>query len=211
MTAVNVRTIFPATSGIPEDTVTNSWHFDVRVDILSPDFIPKMVEINVALRDYYTSFSPFGSSLLSPDKCRIEGYVLSDPEPRQPRYDAPFGNFTWGVNAAPTEVSLCMSYQAARQSGVPQARRRGRVYMPPMALNALGADGRPDVNVIDIINTAADTLLDASEAAADWDWIQYSPTDLQMSDIDNGWVDDEFDTQRRRGRKATTRVTFPLP
>jgi len=46
-------------------------------------------------------------------------------------------------------------------------------------------------------------------------WAVYSPTTDAVDTIDNafndvldGWVDNAFDTQRRRGPAATTRITW---
>jgi hypothetical protein len=108
----------------------------------------------------------------------------------------------------PPEVAICLSYQAAKISGVPQARRRGRVFIGPLNTSAMGTDGRPATAFINALVGAADALKDPA-GAPDWDWSTWSSFDPTVSTvIDNGWVDNEFDTQRRRGRKYTTRTTF---
>jgi hypothetical protein len=41
-----------------------------------------------------------------------------------------------------------------------------------------------------------------------YDWCVYSPTSNMLFPISQIWVDDAWDTQRRRGVKATTRTTY---
>jgi hypothetical protein len=48
----------------------------------------------------------------------------------------------------------------------------------------------------------------AAIASASWDWVVYSPTDDAYHEVANGWVDNAWDTQRRRGYKPTSRTTF---
>jgi len=61
---------------------------------------------------------------------------------------------------------------------------------------------------VDKLRGAATYLKGASDAAADWTWVVYSTVDNAMYPVDNGWVDNSWDTQRRRGVKPTARYTF---
>jgi hypothetical protein len=121
----------------------------------------------------------------------------------------------------PNEVALCLSYQAVAISGESQARRRGRIFFGPLCntANTLSATGecRPSAALVTALCGAA-TLLATPAATAAGDlvhWAVYSPTtdltetiDDAFQDVDNGWVDNSFDTQRRRGRDATARTTW---
>ena len=64
-----------------------------------------------------------------------------------------------------------------------------------------------------LIAQAGEDLLTASLAAADWHWVVYStvqPAGQRTADVVNGWVDDAFDIQRRRGLAANSRQVFPF-
>jgi hypothetical protein len=41
----------------------------------------------------------------------------------------------------------------------------------------------------------------------DVDWVVHSPTHDTNTKVKEAWVDDEWDTQRRRGQRATKRIT----
>lgn len=139
----------------------------------------------------------------------IKCYNRADVKPR-----APVLTRTWSFLGAPTgtplpsEVCLCCSFQAAPLSGTPQSRRRGRVYVGPLKEVALGTDGRPSAGLITGLVSSAAGLLAASDAATQWLWVVHSSFVAIDVPVTNGWVDNEFDTQRRRGRVATSRTTF---
>lgn len=182
--------------------ITNTWYFDA-------DDNTELGNAEAAMWDVYEAMSPHLSALLNQDDHIIKWYDMNDPEPRAPvrenTLDLAAGTRTGSL---PPEVALCLSYQGARVSGLPQARRRGRVYIGPFEAAAVGTDGRPISTIVTALRNAGAALLAASDAAATWTWIQFSTVNDGFADVDNGWVDNEFDTQRRRGRPYTSRSTF---
>jgi hypothetical protein len=102
-----------------------------------------------------------------------------------------------------------LSFQGAPESGVSQARKRGRVFIGPLRSSLIGADGRPSPATVSLFAAEGEDLLDASNAATTWSWTVHSATTGDNSVVTNGWCDNEFDTQRRRGRIATSRTVFP--
>lgn len=181
---------------------TNTWH------CIAPD-LTELALWHAALTTFYTAIDTQMSNLvLGTNGLRMKSYDLADPEPRAPVLTAQ-SNLTTGSAPMPTEVSLVMSFQAAQSSGVPQSRRRNRVYLPFIIQSANGTDARPNVTIINTVQAAAAALLAASgPSSGDWQWVVYSPTDSAFDLVDNGWIDNEWDTQRRRGRLATSRTTF---
>lgn len=220
-TVVRAVMAWTASSGLPADDVVNVWHFRTTAlgtSVADPGNIADMVE------DYYTAI-PVGdteaiasaySAALS-GSYRIDLYNLSDASPRVPFFSRT-GTHTVGTNLFPAEVALCCSFQGPQVSGVPQARNRGRVYLGPW-IQSTGVNdvttGRPATGLVTRIRRAARDLIDASDASLNNKWVVYSPTKdatqtLQDSTVDvtDGWVDNAWDTQRRRGPQATTRSVF---
>ena len=140
----------------------------------------------------------------------IKSYDRSDPLPRAPVLIGAF-SFSSAPTVAPLppEVSLCGSFQAVAASGIPQSRRRGRIFLGPLNTGTLASTGRPAVGSVAILRNALEALRVASAAAATWEWSVFSTKNLVNYSIANGWVDDEFDTQRRRGRLPIVRSVFP--
>lgn len=181
---------------------TNTYHFEA-------DDLTALGLVHTALQALYNTWRPQMSGLVRQNNWNIKSYDDTDPEPRAPVLET---NFNLTVAPAggglPPEVALCLSFQGSRVSGVPQARRRGRVYLPFLLGTANGTDGRPVAGCITAATNCGQGLLTASDAAATWSWITFSRVAPGYSIILDGWVDNEWDTQRRRGRRYTTRSLF---
>ncbi len=182
---------------------TNTWHFQGDdTSVFSP--------IVSAMVTFYNAVRPQMSALVRQNTHPYKIYDLADPEPRAPLVEGSW-NFSSAPsgNPLPTEVSLCVSFQALKVSGEPQARRRGRIYLPFFNVSAIGSDGRPASGTITAVQSAADAFLTTSKAATTWQWIIRSPLVVAGgSVVENGWIDNEWDTQRRRGRVPVTRSVF---
>lgn len=188
-------------NGLIADAVVNTWHFNATSDAVLGD-------IEDYLDDFYGAFDEYLSPVLS-GTGTYKWYDLAQPEPRVPvRIDniRPLV-LPSGGEPLPEELAICLTYSAPQAAGIPQARRRGRVYLGPWYETA-NASGAPDPTLIDAIKGAAGVLEGASEASNAWDWVVYSRKNNAAYAVDFGWVDNAFDIQRRRGRKATTRAAF---
>lgn len=204
---------------LPGDVSVNTFHFD------APD---KDTETNLGIANRVIAFynsEPFTSSnivayFLSTvitrafKGCGIELIDMTDPTPRVPYFS---DGFTLGEPSGsaslPNEVALCASWQAERLSGVNQARRRGRIFLGPLTTGAAAsASGDPARPVAGIINLAAlsskklvvDSLADGAPL------VVYSRVSNSTAEVHSGWVDNDFDTQRRRQPLATDRQLWTL-
>lgn len=80
--------------------------------------------------------------------------------------------------------------------------------MGPLDASVLDTNGRPSSGLITNLVANGQELLNESDAAAGWTWMVHSSVTGDNFAVVDGWVDDEFDTQRRRGRLPTLRTTF---
>lgn len=193
-----------SSDAVPANYATNTWH------CVAPDLV-ELALWETALVAFYEDISTYISAMAKPTSNNLyfKHYDLADPEPRAPVLEG-FRDYTPNTTGGlPAEVALVLSFQAVKASGVPQARRRNRIYIPFLTSAANGSDGRPTGPFLTAVETAAADLLAASgPTSADWVWAVYSPTDNQADEVASGWTDNEWDTQRRRGRVATLRYTF---
>lgn len=193
----------------PEDAYVNHLHFQVET---TPPPPATLTAINSALQSLYNSVASSFTAKSVTSNVVTKYYNMADPLPRRPILTTGFGLGVLGTTAAlPTECSMVLSFQASAVSGTPQARRRNRIYMPPMNTATLAS---PDgmfwsTSVVGTLSTAAAALLAASDAASDWTWVVRSETTSAVAPVANGWVDNAVDIQRRRGRGALVRDVFP--
>lgn len=206
-------------SGIPEDVYINTFHFEkasapTEAEISSLagwiiGFYNLPIGGNAPIRDFL-------SPVVATTGHRIKIVRLDDPKPRVPVHDEEFPLLAPTAGTAlPTEVACCLSFKAARVSGVNMARRRGRVYIGPLRTTVMSPDGfgnpRPATPFVDTLQACAKALQDNTFAEA-WIWVVHSPTTggLARYPVARSWVDDAFDTVRRRGAGITSRVEQDL-
>jgi hypothetical protein len=177
-------------------------------------------QIVLKIREFYDNVLPNAlkvASLLSAislnaNNAKIEIYNLSDPIPRSPvRVDVRLmaGH---GAGGHPSEVALVMSFSSVPPPGVPQARRRGRMYLGPLSNqsslieNAVG-DVRPATLAIETLKQAAERMA-KPELTGLASWVTRSTIDGAIGVVSRGFVDNAYDTQRRRGTRATNRTSW---
>lgn len=203
----------PCGNNIPEDVVQNTWYFE-SPGAPSPADAPALFDL---LEQFYHDIDTYLAAQYGPD-CVLTFYDMSQPEPRVPIYEDTATLLMGSGQSLPAEVALCMSYQGDRVAGANQARRRGRLYFGPLDGDyntTVNFVTRPTSSIITGIRDAGLALMTAS-AAAGFTWSVYSPTifastgelNAAYTEITNGWVDNSFDTQRRRGPDSTTRTTW---
>nr|CRY96768.1 hypothetical protein [uncultured prokaryote] len=199
-----------AASNLPEDAIVNTFHFEGGSGLTGPDY----ENLQDMIADFYLGTptgESYGISNMIPSAA-INGtmtykiYDLDDPKPRAPVFEEQVDGVTgWGTGPSlPTEVALVMSMHAAPTSGEIQARRRNRIYLGPL-VTATVSSGLVQSVYLDRIAAAARDMLQASNASVTWTWSIWSPTNSEGYPVTGGWVDNAFDTQRRRGISATTR------
>jgi hypothetical protein len=209
---------------IPADAVVNTWH--CRSDGAT-DAAAAAAAFHTALETFYTSIEAMYAVATTSGNITAKYYNLADLKPRVPIYTDAFTITPPATTAVPAEVSICLSYKGLFGSGFPNARRRGRVYLGPTNTGTF-ANSQGDVHVASATRTllanAATALLTASSSSSAFTWIVWSPTeaaggpfageggtgggDFPDTAVTGGWVDDAFDTQRRRGARAINRLAW---
>lgn len=202
------QAIMGATTGLPKDRVINTFHFETGTE-LAP-----------TIADHLQTFYDSWSEWISPAVSRGDGesffvfYDMSDPEPRTPIYAQLMSlEDELSSSSLPLEVALCLSYRAEYASGGPSPRRRGRIYLGPWvgeAADMVGSYPRPQGTLLTTIAENASLLAGALEDDVA-NWKVYSRVDNVLRNVIGGWVDNEWDTQRRRGRAASNRINWATP
>lgn len=213
MPIIRSQVRLPYFTNQPEDVVTNTWHF--YSDGVTP-FEDAATYLAERLQDTYQAVYTGlgGANWVTWANCTVQSYDLSTPEPRVPEITSiPITGNTTSTNANAPETSIVLSYQAVPSAGIPQARRRGRIYWGALGPSAISNGSsstfpKPDTSWVTTMIAAVEAnILDTGDAGLTW--VVWSPTSLQSADVDNGWVDNAIDTQRRRGNKATARTLWP--
>lgn len=211
---IRAQVTLPYTSNIPKDCITNTWYFSGWPAVSFTDAADAAAAGLVQFYD--TVYVTAGcATYVNRGGAFCRCYDMSTPEPRVP-YEPSFTLSTANTQqtAIPTEVACVLSFQADKEAGEPQARRRGRIYLGGVT-NGVGQwiGNNPSFPVFDAV--ALNAITSAAEDLADLiigeeaTWVVYSPTNGTWAQVTNGWVDSSPDTQRRRSVEATSRTLWP--
>jgi len=195
-------------SQLPEDRFVNTFYFAGDRDDITSTLHTKLASFYNfgsggadGLGKYLSNKVQRGTSL--PNEIRY--YDLSEPEPREPV------SFELVIPAAaaatdlPNEVAVCCSFYGTRN--IP--RQRGRVYLGPLN-TAADEDGASDVRVTSDFRGAITFAAAALAGGTGPDWVVHSGAANADYPVTAGWVDNAFDTQRRRGAATSARTVWPV-
>lgn len=130
--------------------------------------------------------------------CKV--YDVQKPKPNYPLSTVIENANAFAASSAPREVCLCLSFFSHQNV----KRKRGRLYVPVSWLQAGSSLGvRPSTTVQDKVMSLGPLLSDLGGLGEDWS--VYSKVDGTARAVTNYWCDNEWDIQRRRGLRGTSR------
>lgn len=207
---LQVQVSIPYRNVAPTNVAVNVWSFEAP-----DDTTPVLLQIQSFLSVFYSGLTDWYSPCLSMDVANIKMYRRSDLEPRAPIFDnsGSFGITNQTNEPLPEEVAAVMSFRGVRISGQPQARHRGRLFLGPLGSQVceLGSNGRSVISR-DFIDTVVSSYLDAAEelSSAGLQQTIWSKTNGEAYPAVEWWMDDSFDTQRRRGPASSFKQPWTL-
>jgi hypothetical protein len=209
MPQLRAQVVLHTKDALAANYVTNSWCI-LTAGVTSTSDIE---EYTTPFKDFYDDLAGILGITIAQNGHEVKYYDL--PGPGEPNYPVVIDTFNLtsdpSTASLPTEVACCLSFQGLKIPGEPQNRRRGRVYIGPLT-NTVNSAGRPSTTLQTTLATAAVTLYSGLKACSvPGSLAIWSQVDQAAILVDNGWVDDAFDIQRRRGVERTSRTTWVAP
>jgi hypothetical protein len=223
MATIKLVAVLPYVSGRPRDIAVNNFYFaDGSADAhaMAAFWTPKVVDFYNGSDEGQSALALFYSNYIAHPSCQVVAYE----EATSPTTGPPIltSGFTLGTSAASTDLplstALCLSYAGAPGHGVPPKRNRGRVYLGPFNASAIADTGggehfpKPADSLVAAAISSAHRLTAAnSDENGYWSLLsrkQGSSGAAPFIRISNGWVDNEWDAQRRRDGTATVRNSW---
>jgi hypothetical protein len=201
------QVILHTADNLAANYVTNSWCFKTAA-------VPGPLEyadFTAAFKAFYDSLAGILSVVVAQNGHEIKYYDLEWAIP--PNYPTAIETFnltsTPSAATLPTEVACCISMQGQKLPGLPQRRRRGRVYIGPLSTTT-NSLGRPSAGLQAQLKTSVLALKTALLACDEPGTLAvWSEVDGAAVPVTDGWIDDAYDTQRRRGVQKTSRLLWP--
>lgn len=210
---IKIQAILHAGSGLAEDDSVNTFYFGS--DTIGTT---RQAVADAAFAKLSTAFDLL-PTYLAPEVSNTQdfkAYDMNDPSPRVPFRTGTNGLAARAATGLPAEVACCLSFKAAIVSGDNPRRRKGRVFIGPLGTTAMTSTSvgvRPTTAFKTALSNFGGGLIvpDATTGAT---WCVYSPTEAAgvpgdgMFPVVGGWIDDAFDTQRRRGVRTTAKTLW---
>jgi hypothetical protein len=225
--SAHAEIIFPYVSHLPRDTSVNT------LFLISPDgtFDDMAAALAINLAGMYSggvdgATHPLGaylSNIIDRSICHLNLYDPSAPSGSPPAATAGF-EVAASINSEdlPLQTALCVSMVGSNPSvatgaTLPLKSRRGRNYIGPFNIIPLGADGaggvgRPSSTLQADLVLAYNHLLANQIPGEGGSGVAIFSRKLgDAAIVTSGWVDNEWDTQRRRGVDPTVRNPLTVP
>ena len=177
-------------SGLPEDVYENVLFFR----LLDNDNAESVCD---QLNTAYATF-PFSGGW---NGIEVRVYALGGG---QPIFQKTYPTIAQNQTTGPGEVAVCLSYATVDDPSASTPRRRGRIYIGPLAGGQLQGP-RPPAGLNNAVLDLGEDLAQIGGGVG-VTWMMYSRTDNVTAKIEVIWVDDAWDTQRRRGLAPTARA-----
>lgn len=183
------------TGALARDATVNTFYLDTDFDgSINTDW-------DALTQDAAQLFATYRQYPL-PGEVTVKCYRMSDALPREPvsTKKATVTQVATG-GAGPREVAYCLSFYADRNT----PRRRGRLYLGPFSKSEMSERPSFGNDALHPCRKLANGL--SGLGGVNVQWVQHSEATGEFHNVTNWWFDDEWDTQRSRGYRATTRST----
>jgi hypothetical protein len=210
----------PANSGVNRDTV--QMHFDfanpsATVENSINAFFNSVASPNVdTMASFLSPWLSRGTNQMVVEQYHITATTGSHA-PMGPPFQTDMITLANTLNSpAPQECCIALSYHAINDTipehapgSRPKSRYRGRIYFGPTVTAAFDSD--PTSHRLRVKASTISFMVNALKAllVAEPTWGVWSKVDGLIRPIVAGWIDDDFDVQRRRGTDPVARVTWP--
>lgn len=188
----------PVTDTLPRNRIVNMIHMQHVVGALSETDLGAMCADIVEL--YATRYGNPNSEIL----CKAYD---TDAKPNYPRATVIVNAGVPWSQTVPRELALCLSYAGENRGNKSE---RGRMYLNPMMKAPATIPGlRPDTQTmqwaLDWYTLSNESLPDLG--GVDWQFGIWSKTYNKFTKSTQAWCNDDWDIQRRRGLRESTRLT----
>lgn len=185
---------FGADNNLPRDRVVFTPHFDDHGIATDPQGLCD--DLSTAL----AAWAGGGREV------HVKAYDAQGTPPVFPQGDSLRNANVCPPSSVPRDVAICLSFYSERNL----PRRRGRLYVCPAVCGISVTAVRPSSTVTQD-KVAALVPIFADLGGIDVDWSVYSRADDVARPVTDWFIDDEWDTVRSRGLRATTRTIGTIP
>lgn len=186
----------PVDDTLPRNRIANTVHLEhVTGGIFDTDLEAICADIAEMYQSHY---------LDATKEVQVKAYD-TDAVPNYPRASVVVNAGVPWQCSSPREIALCMSFAANNRGNKSE---RGRIYLMPSLVagqNLLGNRPAPGqiTWALNFYTSPNNSFPDIG--GVDWKFGVWSPTYKRFTQSQQAWVNDDWDVQRRRGLRESTR------
>jgi len=213
-------------SGIERDAIQNTYHY------AAPSANPTLSDFNnwcVAFGNFMAAISPHLSPVISHAGNALKQDFYKIPPEKAllgPPHHSQLGTIAGASTGGPlpSEVALVLSLDGTTTQDAehgpggtrPAQRKRNRVYLGPLSSLTLCTvqdteESQPTNAVIDDIGQAYEQHMVTEMISYNWIPMLFSKVAWALWPLLRAWIDNAWDSQRRRGNDRTIKTDVPLP
>lgn len=209
MPIYRLQTSLQDDSGLPRDQFVNSIHVDSGTGSQADQ-----EAWSGALGLFYGGFQSYLSPVIRLTGHTVKTYLVGAPLESPPTHTYTFDLTAIGSTSLPNEVACCLSMRGALHPGWNRQSTRGRIYIGPLAVSAsenVTGGGAVPATPFRLELTARFKTLCTNIAAVNGAVGIYSKLHGAITPVIECSVDNEWDTQRSRGHRATAKTVLAIP
>lgn len=219
---IRAQVVLQGGTALPEDQFVNTFHFvdgsgtyvgvPERVAGLLDNFYNDTTAATGMSAQTHAVSAYLSQYVKRTPVTEVKVYNLADGKPRVPNIQSFTLASAYAATSLPEEAALCTSYAAAPPV---TGRKRGRLFIGPLVGSALvsATTSVPSTAnsgfVTDLANATKRLVEEGSSVSCIWSVYSVAGGG-SMYPIVSGWVDNQLDTQRRRGGKSTSRTVWSI-
>jgi hypothetical protein len=210
MPIYRIQTSLQSDSGLPRDLFVNSIH----VNTGSQESPTNLEAICHKVEDFYKAMNNYLSPVIAQNGHTCKVYLQGAPLETPPKAQT-----VWSLTSAPSgaalpnEVASCVSFHGDRNVAWQPQSNRGRIYLGPLAQNAADmVAGGGSVPSTAFRTEAVTRAVQMGEGigALQSEWVIWSKLHNASTQVKSVSMDNEWDTVRSRGYRATAKTIMPL-
>lgn len=190
----DVQVSLQGVGGLPTDRYVNTLHFE------GDDWNVARCDELWSKYEQLITDGVLGGIATGPH--RIACYAPG-PNPSGPYVAKDYTRAVEITDSGPAEVAICLSYASVDDPEASTPRRRGRIYLGPLSPSRTGVKRPSGPTREQVLNFGEGIAQVGTGTTTTWSLL--SRMDGSYHKIESIWVDDAWDTQRRRGAKPTLR------
>lgn len=196
--AYKFQVSMPVTDTLPRNRMTNVFHLEHTTGgLLDTDLDSMCDDIAELWQTRYVNAA---------NEVQVKAYDI-DAVPNYPRAETVVNSGVAWTIQQPREIACVLSFSGVNRGN---KRERGRLYLEPGISSTTLSTGslRPSAAVLqwclEWYTTPNASLPDLG--GVDWKFGVYSKRGAKFTQAQQAWVNDDWDVQRRRGLRESTRV-----